>query len=56
MRATLARADDGWEVALWSRNLFNEKVAVGYGNDFFGTLTREYSPPRTWGLEVSAKF
>lgn len=56
VRATLARADDGWEVALWSRNLFNEKVAVGYGNDFFGTLTREYSPPRTWGLEVSAKF
>ena len=56
VRATLAKADRGWEVALWSRNLFDENVVVGYGSDFFGTQTREWSPPRTWGVEVSATF
>lgn len=55
-RITLARPGQGWEAALWARNLFDEQVIVDYGNDFFGTLTRDYSPPRTWGVEVSAKF
>lgn len=55
-RITLARPGQGWEAALWARNLFDEQVIVDYGNEFFGALTCDYSPPRTWGVEVSAKF
>jgi iron complex outermembrane receptor protein len=55
-RVALGRADRGWEVALWARNLFDAQAIFNYGKDFFGTRTRTYAPPRTWGLELSASF
>lgn len=45
-----------WEAALWSRNLFDKENVSIYGGDFFGTRTRRFAPPRTWGLELSARF
>ena len=55
-RIALGRADRGWEVALWARNLFDADAIFSYGKDFFGTRTRTYAPPRTWGVELSATF
>ncbi|HVK81528.1 MAG TPA: TonB-dependent receptor, partial [Verrucomicrobiae bacterium] len=55
-RIALAQTAQNWEVALWGRNVFDQEHVFIYGGDFFGTLTRRYSPPRTWGVEVSARF
>jgi iron complex outermembrane receptor protein len=55
-RIALRQVTQGWEAALWSRNLFDEDHVFIYGGDFFGTRTRRYAPPRTWGIEVSARF
>lgn len=55
-RISLKQTDRGWEAALWGRNLFDEEHVFIYGGDFFGTKTRRFSTPRTWGVELSARF
>jgi iron complex outermembrane recepter protein len=55
-RIAIAPQSQRWEFALWSRNLLDSRNISIYGGDFFGTLTRRYSAPRTWGAEISAKF
>ena len=55
-RVALTPVDQGWEIALWSRNLFDRDHVFLYGGDFFGTGTRRFAPPRTWGVELSARF
>jgi iron complex outermembrane receptor protein len=55
-RVAIAPQSQRWEFALWSRNLLDSQNISIYGGDFFGTLTRRYSAPRTWGAEISAKF
>lgn len=55
-RIAIAPQTQRWEFALWSRNLLDSQNLSIYGGDFFGTLTRRYSAPRTWGAEISAKF
>ena len=55
-RVALAHPDKGWEIALWSRNLFDADTVFIYGGDFFGTRTRRYMPPRTWGVELGKRF
>lgn len=55
-RIALSQEAQGWEVALWGRNLFDEDNILIYGGDIFGTRTRRYTPPRTWGVELSARF
>lgn len=55
-RIAIAPQSQRWEFALWSRNLLDSQDLSIYGGDFFGTLTRRYTAPRTWGAEISAKF
>jgi len=55
-RIAIAPSTQRWEFALWSRNLLDSRDIAIYGGDFFGTLTRRYAAPRTWGAEISAKF
>ena len=55
-RIAIAPQTQRWEFALWSRNLADSRHVSIYGGDFFGTLTRRYTAPRTWGAEISAKF
>jgi iron complex outermembrane receptor protein len=55
-RIAIGPSSQQWEFALWSRNLLDSQHVALYGGDFFGTLTRRYAPPRTWGAEISAKF
>ncbi|ATQ43687.1 TonB-dependent receptor [Caulobacter mirabilis] len=55
-RIALSRDAQGWEVALWGRNLFDEDNVQIYGGDIFGTRTRRFTAPRTWGVELSARF
>jgi hypothetical protein len=55
-RIAIAPQSQRWEFALWSRNLLDAQNTSIYGGDFFGTLTRRYTAPRTWGAEISAKF
>ncbi|MBL8268000.1 TonB-dependent receptor [Steroidobacter sp.] len=55
-RIAIAPQSQRWEFAVWSRNLLDSRNVAIYGGDFFGTLTRRYAAPRTWGAEISAKF
>lgn len=55
-RIALTSLNQNWEAALWSRNLLDHDHVFIYGGDFFGTGTRRFAPPRTWGLELSARF
>ncbi|WP_374575697.1 TonB-dependent receptor [Phenylobacterium sp.] len=46
----------GWKLALWGKNLTDEKVINNtFGLGALGEL-RIYQPPRTWGLELGYKF
>jgi len=55
-RVVLGHLAQDWELALWGRNVFGEDAVFIYGGDFFGTRTRRYAPPRTWGLELNLRF
>lgn len=55
--ATLSyRADAGWRVAVWGKNLADEEVINNtFGLGALGNL-RIYQPPRTWAVELGYKF
>ncbi len=55
-RLALSGEDSRWEVALFGRNLTNETYVVGYDRDFFGTLVEGLGDPRTYGVELTARF
>lgn len=45
-----------WAVSAFARNLLNRKLAINYGSDFFGTLLKQMSQPRVFGVEVRKGF
>ena len=48
-----------WGVALFANNLFNQRYVTGVNNittSVFGTPFASITPPRTWGVELHAKF
>jgi len=45
-----------WTVSAFARNLLNRKLAINYGSDFFGTLVKQMSQPRVFGVEVRKRF
>lgn len=52
-------AGDRWGVALYGNNLFNKRYVIGVNNistSVFGTPFATVTPPRTWGVELHAKF
>jgi iron complex outermembrane receptor protein len=51
--------DQHWGVGLFVNNLFNKRYVLGIGNDStndFGTPYATITPPRTYGVELRAKF
>ena len=50
--------DDRAQVALWSRNMLDQEYfnAVQPLDSVFGSSTRYYAPPRTFGGEISYRF
>ncbi|QNJ99814.1 TonB-dependent receptor [Dyella telluris] len=50
---------DRWGVALYGSNILNKRYVTGVNNistSVLGTPFASISPPRTWGLELRAKF
>lgn len=46
-----------WSLYLWSRNLFDERVAENFGGDPLGFVTGSaFNQPRTFGAELNFKF
>jgi iron complex outermembrane receptor protein len=54
LRVGYRTAGAAWEVAGFGRNITNDKSMQG-GIDF-NNLTAYVNDPRTWGVEVKAKF
>ena len=54
-RIWLASDDDKWEVALWAKNLANEKYTESAFNfvDLTGLANHMYGPPRTFGINFT---
>jgi len=56
-RLSLAGEKDGWEVALWGRNLTKERYVVsGVNLASLGIVNRIYNAPRTYGVELSFRY
>lgn len=56
-RVSLAGEKDGWEVALWGRNLTKERYVVsGVNLASLGIVNRIYNAPRTYGVELSFRY
>lgn len=51
-RIELAGQDRRWSVALWGRNLFNDRYVDNRIFDFFATHAVEYGEPRTYGVSA----
>jgi len=59
MRLGWDAAHDRWGVAVFASNLFNHRYVYGVDNtagQVFGTPYANIMPPRTWGVELHAKF
>ncbi|EJL34447.1 outer membrane receptor protein [Caulobacter sp. AP07] len=56
-RATIARPDDHWELAVWGKNL-SDKLYEVQGNNLssLGLLNRNYNTPRTFGVELTYRY
>lgn len=51
--------DDHWGVAVYVNNAFDKRYVTGVSNistSVFGTPYATITPPRTWGVELRAKF
>ena len=51
--------DQHWGIGLFVNNLFNKRYVLGIGNDStndFGTPYATITPPRSYGVEMRAKF
>lgn len=56
-RLSLVGEKDGWEVALWGRNLTKERYVVsGVNLASLGIVNRIYNAPRTYGVELSFRY
>ncbi|WP_257548092.1 TonB-dependent receptor [Sphingopyxis sp. DBS4] len=56
-RLSVAGEKDGWEVALWGRNLTKERYVVsGVNLASLGIVNRIYNAPRTYGVELSFRY
>ncbi|MFC7048959.1 TonB-dependent receptor [Emcibacter nanhaiensis] len=55
-RAGLLSDNESWEIYVWARNLFNEKQAIDYFRDFFGTIVSTPNDPRIYGVELVWNF
>lgn len=56
-RVSLAGENDGWEFALWGRNLTKESYVVsGVNLASLGIVNRIYNAPRTYGVEFSFRY
>ena len=56
-RVSVAGEKDGWEVALWGRNLTKESYVVsGVNLASLGIVNRIYNAPRTYGVELSFRY
>lgn len=47
---------NGWRVAFWSKNAFNDKGTASSLRDFFGTIVEAQIIPRTYGIELAYNF
>ncbi len=56
-RASVYSSDDGWQVSVWAKNIFNEEYStwVNNLNSTFRVL-RATGMPRTFGIELSYAF
>ena len=51
-RVSFRPADQPWELALWGKNLLDEKYLTGVvGLGFLGYNLQSWGEPRTWGIE-----
>ena len=57
-RVAWSSDDDQWTVALWGKNLLDEKRLGGIGDIsiLFDTPFTSMSAPLTWGIELGARF
>jgi len=53
---TLMDSENGWSIAAYGQNLFNEKYITISIPGFAGQQISELGAPRTYGLRVSGKF
>jgi iron complex outermembrane receptor protein len=45
-----------WGITVWGNNVFEDSYLTNQTRDFFGTRFVERGDPRTYGLELSARF
>jgi iron complex outermembrane receptor protein len=55
-RVGLLANNNNWEAYLWGRNLADVRDPIDNRKDFFGTVTANYTEPRTYGVEVVYNF
>jgi iron complex outermembrane receptor protein len=55
-RASIATGDDGWELALWVKNMFDEEHVVTATDDGTGEGYRIFNAPRTFGVTLTHQF
>ncbi|XQW84875.1 TonB-dependent receptor [Thalassotalea piscium] len=55
-RIGLLGTNSNWEAYLWGRNLADVRDPIDNRKDFFGTVTANYTEPRTYGVEVVYHF
>ncbi|MBB3034862.1 TonB-dependent receptor [Alteriqipengyuania lutimaris] len=55
-RAALALPGDHFELAVWARNLTDERGALDSLRDFFGTIVESPRMGRTYGVTVTGRF
>lgn len=55
-RLGLAQVDDRWEINLWSRNLLDSHARADDLRSFFGGVLEYRTEPRTYGIELGARF
>lgn len=56
VRIGLLGNNSNWEAYLWGRNLADVRDPIDNRKDFFGTITANYTEPRTYGVEVVYSF
>jgi iron complex outermembrane receptor protein len=55
-RLSVAAAEGRWEVALWGKNITNERHVIQATDDGIGMGYRIFNNPQTFGIEVSKRF
>ena len=55
-RVSIATQDEGWELALWGKNIFDEQHVVQATDDGIGMGYRIFNAPRTIGVTLSHHF